>query len=622
MGLYVKPIVIFFLIIGIHSISEEKFDEFAEYMRNKINNADNGHLATDSYSFKPLNNKPPKDFGTFDFIIVGAGATGSVIANRLSEKKCWKILLLEAGGYPSRFTDMPVNSIRSRLTKYNWGYLSEPQKYSCLGSRNEQCMYARGQGLGGTTLINGLVYSRGHPLDFDRWAAMGNPGWSYKDVLPLFKKSEGLLKNNPAAVVDWEYHNSAGPMHVEYIPTSDPQLNAWFEAQKTLKYNSTDTNSPKQVGFTHKPSCTRSGKRQDDATAFILPILTRTNLFVQTNALVTKIIIDENQISAKGVEFSYNRTIYRAFAKKEVIVSSGAINTPQLLMLSGIGPKDHLKEKCIKLVKDLPVGETLREHSAFWGLVFSTNYTEPIKPFKEYIREYLNGVGPFTIADGLRGISFFNTKYEPNPEYPDVEVIYFAGNCTSASAINTFHLKEETYNATFSTLEPAKCFQAAPVALHAQSVGYIKLKTNSPYDFPLINPNHLSDKDHKDIDTLYESIQLILKLTETDAMKKVDAKLGANPLPACKQHEFLSKDYWYCALGQLTMNMYHPVGSCPMGPDAKKAVVNHELKVYGVKKLRVADASVFPLTLAGHPNAPCVMIGEKLAELLKRDYSF
>ncbi|CAH0547885.1 unnamed protein product [Brassicogethes aeneus] len=491
------------------------------------------------------------------------------------------------------------------------------------GMNNEECLCPRGQGLGGTTLINGLMYARGHKIDFDKWAAMGNPGWAYKEVLPLFKKSEGMLKNNPDAVVDWAFHNPSGPLRVEYKPTTDPQLKAWYEAQQSFGYQFADPNSPQQIGFGPVPGNIKHGRRQDGGTVFVLPVLTRENLVVQTNTLVTKIVFREGWFVkpiAKGVEFAFNGTYYTAWAKKEVIVSGGSINTPQLLMISGIGPKRHLKEKDVRVIKDLPVGLTLREHPAFFGLLFSSNYSEPVKSFNEYIKEYLQGTGPLTITGGFRGMSFYKTKYETVPKYPDLEVLFASGNCTSQFVQKGFNWKDETYRAAFAPLNPRKCFQATPIALHSQSVGYVKLKTNSPYDFPLINPNHLSDRKKRDINTLYEGIQMIIKFTKTEAMQKFNATIGVTPLPACTQHEFLSRDYWFCALGQMTYNIYHPVGTCPMGPNPKKSVVNHELKVHGVNNLRVADASVFPFTLSGHPNAPCVMIGEKLALLLKRDY--
>ncbi|CAH0546691.1 unnamed protein product [Brassicogethes aeneus] len=617
----IRIFVICYGIYVVHCVSDEEVKQFTTYLDEKMTKAQNGELRNDSSHFKPLKDKPTIDFGCYDFIIIGAGATGTILANRLSEEKDFKVLLLEAGGYPNNYTDIPFVIDMSRFTKFNWGYKTVSQKYSCLGMVNEQCIIPRGQGVGGTTLINGQMYVRGHPHDFDKWESLGNPGWSYKDVLPIFKKTEAMHQNNPQTEVDWPYHNTSGPMYVEYYPTTDPQLNAWYKAQASSGYKFADPNSPEQIGFGPKPGCIRNGKKVDDGTAFILPILSRKNLKVQTNSLVTKILFKKDkkgQLTATGVNFSYNRSKYVAWATKEVIVSGGSINTPQILMLSGIGPKEHLREKSILVLKDLPVGKTLREHPAFFGLLFSSNYTEPIKPFDEYVREYLNGYGPLTVPAELKGMSFYQTKFESVQNYPDLEIIYGAGNCTNAFIKKAYNLKDETYEAFYAPLDPPRCFIVVPTALHVKSVGSVKLKTNNPYDFPLIDPNHLSDKENIDAKTIYEGIKMTLNWVKN--MQVVNATLGIKELPACKQHEFLSEKYWYCVIAQMTSNLYHPVGTCPMGPNPKKYVVNHELKVHGVHRLRVADASVFPLTLSGHPNAPCVMIGEKLAIHLKKQY--
>ncbi|CAH0564608.1 unnamed protein product [Brassicogethes aeneus] len=617
--------LIFFIILNaiyfIHCVSDEEVAQFTMYLEDEMEKAQNGELRNDSSQFKPLKDEPPIDFGCYDFIIIGAGSTGTILANRLSEEEDFKVLLIEAGGYPNNYTDVPFVIGLSRFTKFNWGYKTVPQKHSCLGMINQQCIVPRGQGVGGTTLINDQIYVRGHPHDFDRWESLGNPGWSYEDVLPIFKKTEAMHQNNPQAVVDWPYHNTSGLLYVEYYPTTDPQLNAWYEAQASMGYNFADSNSPEQIGFGPLPACIRNGKKVDDGTAFILPILSRGNLKVQNNSLVTKILIEKDmkgQLIATGVNFSYNRTTYVARANKEVIVSGGSINTPQILMLSGVGPKKHLREKTIQVLKDLPVGKTLRDHPAFYGLLISSNYTEPIQPFEEYVREYLNGYGPLTVPGGLKGLSFYKTKFESVENYPDLEILYGSGNCTSAFIKKEYNLKDETYEAIYAPLDPPRCFFMVPTVLHTKSVGSVKLKTNDPYDFPLIDFNNLSDKDNIDAKTIYEGIKMGLSWVQH--MQAVNATLGVKKLPACEQYEFLSEQYWYCAIGQVTSNLYHPVGTCPMGPDPKKYVVNHEFKVHGVHRLRVADASVFPHTLSGHPNAPCVMLGEKLAIILKKQY--
>ncbi|XP_019873082.2 glucose dehydrogenase [FAD, quinone]-like [Aethina tumida] len=620
-----KPYLILTFIVYlkyIHCVSEKDVNELNDFLQDEMKKIQNRDFRTDNSEFEPTATDPPDDFGEFDFIIVGAGSTGTILANRLSEISEWKILLLEAGDFPDNITHVPFMIDMSRFTRFNWGYKSTPQTKSCLGMVNRQCIIPRGKGVGGTSLVNGLIYVRGHPSDFDKWAAMGNPGWSYKDVLPIFKITEGIDKNNPMAVIDWKYHNASGPWHTEFYPFSDPCINAYYEANEYLGYKRADVNSPQQIGFSPKCVNIKNGARFDTGTAFILPIVGRPNLSILTRAYAIKINFKNvwGKPVANSVTFSYTGRLHTARARHEIIVSSGSINTPQLLMLSGVGPKKHLKEMNIPVVKDLPVGKVIREHPTFYGLLFSSNYTEPIKPFKEYVREFLNAEGPLTIPGGIRAFGFYKTKYEPEPTTPDLEMYLVYGNCTGDFAKKAFAWNQETFDATFAKVKPAQCFSLLPETLNARSQGSVKLKTNSPYDFPLIDLAMLTDKENIDASILYEGVKLALKLVDTDAFKKIDAKLAITPLPACKQYTFLSKEYWYCAIEQMTVFIFHPVGTCPMGPNASKFVVDNELKVHGIKQLRVADASVFPFTLSGHPSPVCVMIGEKLAMMLKEKY--
>ncbi|CAH0545869.1 unnamed protein product [Brassicogethes aeneus] len=552
-----------------------------------------------------------KDYGAYDFIIVGGGSTGTVVANRLSENSKWKILLLEAGGYPNKVTDIPAMMSYDQLSDFNWGFNSTTQNYACLGMIDERCRIPRGKGIGGSSLINALMYLRGNPLDFDRWAKMGNPGWSYKELLPYFKKSESMHQNYDKTVVDWRYHGTSGELDVEFM-IPDNLTNTFLKGFSESGFNLTDVNSRKQIGYSPLPVNQKNGRRMDDGTAFILPILNRTNLRILTGAYATKLNII-NKV-AEGVTFSYKNILYTAKSTKEVIVSAGTINTPQLLMLSGVGPKQHLKEKGIQLVENLQVGSVLKEHPMYHGMALTSNLTIPRESIKEQVRQYLNGTGPLTVSMGATAVAFLKTKMEKIKNYPDLEILLSTA-CPSTSP-NVIGWKPETIESLYGA---KNCFLLLPIVLHERSSGSIRLNSKSPYEYPLIDLNLLSNS--KDADTIYESIKFTLKLLKTDSFKKINATYAGKPLKACSHLKFLSKKYWYCTIAQATFHVYHPVGSCPMGPDrAKGAVVDHNLKVYGLTNLRLADASVFPFTISGHPHATCTVIGEKLSDILKKRY--
>ncbi|KAJ8950869.1 hypothetical protein NQ318_011165, partial [Aromia moschata] len=384
-------------------------------------------------------------------------------------------------------------------------------------------------------------------------------------------------------------------------------------------YNITDVNGAEQLGVSPFPLNTLYGRRQDSGTAFLVPFLNRQNLKIITKAFVKKILIDKDKV-AYGVEFTYNGRRYKATAKKEVIVCQGAIGSPQVLMVSGIGPKDHLEELGISVVQDLEVGSELSDHLQIYGLTFSSNLSEPVKSLRKSIKEYLKGYG--ILAEGLtqQGVGYFQTKLETIPGYPDLEIGFYNSNTTSDALMKGMHWKKDVEKAT-AGINLSSSFQMFIVVLHTKSSGTVRLKSSSPYDYPLIDSNCLSDPEGKDIETAYEAIQFALGLIETEAFKKINAKLELKPLRQCRDFKFLTKEYWYCALRYQAGHDNHPATSCKMGPDpAKGDVVDAELRVYGVKRLRVADASVIPVSSSAHINAICYMIGEKAADLIKKEY--
>uniref|UniRef100_A0A0C9QZZ1 Gld_26 protein n=1 Tax=Fopius arisanus TaxID=64838 RepID=A0A0C9QZZ1_9HYME len=304
-------------------------------------------------------------FNEYDFIIVGAGPGGSPVANRLSENENWRILLLEAGEPEGILQQIPLLS--SLNTKYDWQYTYEPQKNACLGIKDRRCPCPKGKSLGGTSTMNSMLYTRGHKLDFDIWAQQGNYGWSYEEILPYFKKSQRANLREP---VDEWYHGRNGYLHVQNAPWSTPLTAAFLNSGKQLGYDVVDYNGRQQIGFSDSQLTMVNGTRCSASKAYLR--IRRLNLDIVTEATVSRVLIDDNN-HAYGVEFIKNNKTYRINAGKEVILSAGTINTPKLLMLSGIGPKDHLDELGIKVVKNARVGYNLGDHVGFVGLTFLVN---------------------------------------------------------------------------------------------------------------------------------------------------------------------------------------------------------------------------------------------------------
>lgn len=491
---------------------------------------------------------------------------------------------------------------------------------------DHKCALPRGKGVGGTTLINGLVYSRGHKIDYDRWEALGNPGWSYKDVLPYFKKVEHFNPIPPVqAPVDLEYHGRDGYLNVEFHrPTLNPQLDAFLKANEEIGIPIADYNANKIAASPAQINTIR-GKREDDGKAFLRPILNnRSNLKLLTQSYVTKILTTKttrSRIRATGVIFSSNGTLYRANATKDVIVSAGVYNTAQLLLLSGVGPAKHLKEKNVPQVADLEVGSYLKNHAAFYGLIFTTNASLPSVPYQQYVKDYFNGVGALTVPGGNQGVGFYESNFTKGTGYPDIELMMIPSNATNPLSKRAFLLTQQTFDDVWAKPNPLSSFVVYVIALHSRSTGTVRLNGNDPYDYPQIDTRFLSDPDNRDIDTLYQGIQLTLKLINTEAFKSINATITGGPLRACNQHKYLSKDYWYCALRQMSVDIYHPISTCPMGPKPEKGdIVDANLTVHGFSNLRVIDASVIPFPLSGHPNAAVTMVAEKGSDIIKRNY--
>lgn len=489
------------------------------------------------------------------------------------------------------------------------------------GSIGRRCPKPRGKGIGGTSLINGLTYARGHPRDFNKWANMGNKGWSYEEVLQYFKKSEDFNKNLPDVPVNYHYHGIGGNLPVEYSLPTNPFYDSFIEANIELGNRLTDYNTPSQIGVSPTQFNIRKGKRMDGGKTFIQPILTRENLKVMTKSFVIKIIINNNTKVVTGIQFTHDNRLFLARIRKEAILSAGSFNSPQLLMLSGIGPKTHLKKHGIDVIENLEVGTSLRDHTMFRGLYFSTNISNQIISKREYVEQFLNGYGPLTMRDPNTALGFMQSSLEKIPDYPDIELIMSAPNASFRDSGRLFKFDQYIYDSIWGDSDKTSGFEISVINLHEESVGSVRLKSSSPYDFPIIDSNLLSDPQEHDISVIHEGINYVMRLIQTKPFQRINARLQMKPLKQCESNKIWSKDYWFCVIRFLSFDVAHPIGTCPMGPDRKNgAVVNNKLQVYGMKNLRIADASVFPLAFSGHPNAPCVMVGEVVSDIIKRSY--
>ncbi|XP_017772412.1 PREDICTED: glucose dehydrogenase [FAD, quinone]-like [Nicrophorus vespilloides] len=591
-------------------------DYFTKMLIQEQEEALKYNLPINAHSYNGYNLDPyslPNGTETYDYIIIGSGSGGSVVTQQLSEIDGIKGLLLEAGSHEDDFVDVPGMAFFAQGTKYNWNYGTVPQKKSCLGLKGKKCMLQRGKGFGGTTLINGLVYSRGSPVDYDNWAAGGNPGWSYKDVLPVFKELENSHING-----DPGYHGTKGLMNVEYSKFDSPHLNAFLASNVELGRKEIDYNGREQLGVSKAQLNTLNGRRLTTGKAFISKVNCK-NMKLSDNSYVTRILINPKTKTAFGVQYIKDNKFHVALAKREVILSAGTVASPQILMLSGIGPQKHLKEMGIETINDLQVGDNYKDHPCFYGLNILSNVSIPLKPMHGYVEDYLKGDGVLTLPGNNAGVGFFKTNFSKIPQ-ADIEIMLISPNRSDAFFQKGFGFTDSSNKALIEGVDPTKTFTMYIDVLKAKSTGYLRLKSKNPFDYPTVNTKFLEDDDDHDIKTIYYAINLILEMLETKAMKAIDAKLGKVVLPECKDFEYLSKDYWYCTIRYLSDSLYHPVGTCKMGPDPKKgAVVDNKLRVHGIKNLRVADGSVFPDSLAGHPSNPIMMVAAKLVKFLKED---
>ncbi|XP_059619952.1 glucose dehydrogenase [FAD, quinone]-like [Phlebotomus argentipes] len=554
-----------------------------------------------------------KGFEEYDFIIVGAGSAGCVLANRLSENPRWKILLLEAGGDPPIESAIIGLSVSLTKTQYDWEYYTElPQKPGF--TRVNFGYWPRGKMLGGSSSMNGMLYVRGNENDYDNWEALGNPTWGFANVLEYFKKSEQNHNPEIADAFGGYYHSKDGLLSVELFKNNDTFNQDFIESAQEMGFKFIlDINANEHIGFTFSQGTIRSGVRESTAAAFLRPAMNRPNLHIVKHAHVTKLEI-ENRGKVSGVSMVLRgKKKLKAFAKKEVILSAGAINSPQILMLSGIGPASHLQEMGIPVIQSLQVGKNLQDHTIVPLIVkldeskaTSLNSAEALESFAEYL---IRHTGTLATTGTIQTIGYVNV-HDPLSRFPDFQfyqLLFHKGFTQEISRI----IADEAKTSHVLIMSPSM--------LKEKSRGEILLRSAEPTEKPRIFANYFSED--SDVKAFVKAIRLYLKFLKTNTFKNHEAELFIIPLPECDLLTFNSDEYWECYCRVIVTTVFHPVGTVKMGPDSDPdAVVDHTLRVKGTTGLRVIDASIMPIIPSANTNAPTIMIGEKGADFIKEDW--
>ena len=533
----------------------------------------------------------------YDYIIVGAGSAGCVLANRLSEDPANKVLLLEAGGSDRRFfIQMPIGyGVTYHQKKVNWMYSTEPSP----DADNKPSYWPRGKVMGGSSSINAMVYVRGNPKDFDEWSEAGNPGWSYKEVLPYFKKMESWQKGSDS------FRGGDGPLNVSEVsnqlhPLCDNFLSAAQEIG--IKLNP-DMNGEKQEGVGNYQITTHKGQRMSASRAYIWPTKGRSNLTIVKNARVTRVLIKNKR--AYGVEYLKSGKTHKATALREVILSAGSINSPQLLQLSGVGPKNILEQASVPIVHDSPaVGENLQDH-----LGVSYFYKSKVPTLNDQLRPVLGKIyqglryiflrrGPLSLSVNQSG-GFIRTR--DDLEKPNIQLYFSPVSYSLESPDRRAMMSPDPFSAML--LGISNC--------SPRSRGSVHLRSSDPLKTPIIRPNYLSNED--DVKDLLAGVKILRKLAKTDSFRPVIGE-EFRPGPQCQTDEQMIQH-----IKDTVWTVFHPSSTCRMGSDPKSNVVDSDLKVYGIEGLRVVDASIFPSLVCGNINAATIMVGEKASDLILKD---
>lgn len=526
----------------------------------------------------------------FDYIVVGAGSAGCVLANRLSEDPSVSVLLLEAGGGDwNPWIHVPVGYFKTMHNPAtDWCYLTDPDE----GINGRRLQWPRGKVLGGSSSLNGLLYIRGQREDYDHWAAAGNVGWDYDSVLPYFKKSECQERGAD------EYHGADGPLHVSDLRLRREIAERFIEAAKAAGIpENPDVNGANQEGVGYFQQTSYKGFRCSTAKAFLRPALKRSNLTLIKHAHCQRLLLEGKRVT--GVEYRQGGQANRVNANHEVLLSSGAIGSPQILQCSGIGEPGHLKEVGVECLHELAgVGENLQDHLQI-RLVFKTRcrtlndeVRHPLKRLAVGTQYVLTRTGPLTLAASQ--VCVF-TQSREGLERPDIQ----------------FHMQPLSADKPAEGVHPFSAFTASVCQLRPTSRGSIRITSPNAGVYPSIRPNYLSTEE--DCRVAVDAIKVARSIaTQAPLAEVITCEYVPGP-------GYQSDEQLLDAARQFSQSIYHPAGTCKMGHDPL-AVVDERLRVHGLEGLRVVDASIMPIIVSGNTNAPTIMIAEKAADMIKEDH--
>jgi choline dehydrogenase len=526
----------------------------------------------------------------FDYIVVGAGSAGCVLANRLTASGRHRVLLLEAGGHDRHFwIHVPLGFAKLfNNATVNWRYKSEPEPEL----NNRQIIQPRGKVIGGSSSINGLLYIRGQHEDYDHWRQLGNAGWSFQDVLPYFKRAEDQERGAD------DLHGVGGPLSVSDVCEPHPLCEAFLDAAEQCGIPRTDDfNGPKQEGAGYFQLTAKKGRRWSTAVGYLRQARQRHNLKIELNALATKILFAGRR--AIGIQYRQDETLRTAYADGEVILSGGAFNSPQLLQLSGIGPSDLLRSHGIDVIADAPgVGSDLQDHLQ---VRMQFRCSQPITAndvindwrhrYRAGIRYMLTRKGLLSVGAGYVG-AFFKTR--PDLATPDVQIHFLIFSSETAGA----------------NVHPFSGFMASVCQLRPDSRGFVRIKSADPATPPAIQPRYLTARN--DAETIVAGLKQLREVMNRPEMRQLIAEERAPGDKVVTDADLLE----YARNTGTTV--YHPTSTCRMGPDPA-AVVDERLRLRGFERLRVIDASIMPTLVSGNTNAAAIMIGEKGADMVLRD---
>ncbi|KAJ8665226.1 hypothetical protein QAD02_006888 [Eretmocerus hayati] len=582
------------------------------------------------FSAHELPDYTPKNGQQFDFIIVGAGSAGCVLASRLTEIPDVNVLLIEAGGPENLIMDIPLIAPFLEFSNdLNYRYLAEPSDKYCRIFENSQCTWPMARVVGGNSAFNLMIATRGNRKDYDEWAQITNDdSWSYENMLYYFKKLETFNSNE---LPPNKLRNYDGPMRISIQSPRIPVVNSFLQAAGELGFSvGGDQNAENQTGFHFMQSTVKNGERWSVNRGYLHPVRSRRNLFLTHRSHVNKILIDPKTKTAYGVQFQKKSQTIEVYARKEVIVSGGTFESPKLLMLSGIGPAKHLNDFGIKVLKNAPgVGQNLMDHPTHTALVFTIDKpvgyitSRILNPLNPHLSNYLNHrTGP--LADtGTNAIGWLDVDDPDSLEdKPNMELVFSAATFVMDSIIHKIiKISDDYWRKYLSPILEHDSFQVFPIVMQPKSRGSVFLRSTNPYDKPKIIANLFTHPE--DIRVMIKGIRLAIKMSKTKAMERWGTRFYDKIAPGCENYEYDSDEYWKCVIEIFSVTTNHHCGSNKMGSrNDPYAVVDSNLKVIGINKLRVIDASVIPMIPRAHINLPTIAIAEKVSDVIKEEWGY